>query len=123
MARRWAFLRVVFGRGELTPERNRKETMIQRLLEALQTFWRKALVVLKAAPTWLTLTAVILNILAEEIGGVLPAGSAELFGEWVIRIGAWLGAAVHLIRRLTPVLPDERGILPKDLRLPEHLRR
>ena len=69
-------------------------------------------VVSAAAVTWLTAAGIILTIFSEEIGSVLPTGAAEEWAMWVVRIIAWIGAAVAIIRRVTPVLPDERGVLP-----------
>lgn len=65
-----------------------------------------------AAVTWLTLAATVLTIASEEIGAVLPEGAADDITVWVVRAIAWIGAAVAIIRRVTPVLPEERGVLP-----------
>lgn len=69
-------------------------------------------VILGAAVTWLTAAGLILTIFAEEIASVAPAGAAEDVTVWLVRIVAWIGAAVTIIRRVTPVLPEERGVLP-----------
>lgn len=80
--------------------------------ERLRQFWAKVVVVLRAAPTWLTAAAVVLTTSAEEIGGLLPDGG-EALGQLVVRVVAWIGAAIVIIRRVTPVAPDERGLLPQ----------
>lgn len=69
-------------------------------------------VVLTAAVTWLVLASTIVTILSEEIATVLPAGAATDVGAVALKVVAVLGAAVTIIRRVTPVLPDERGLLP-----------
>lgn len=68
-------------------------------------------VVAGAAVTWLTFAATALTIFAEEIAAVFPDGGAEDATVWILRAVAWLGAAVAIIRRVTPVLPDQRGVL------------
>lgn len=82
-------------------------------MNRMKELWAKVVVVLKAAPTWLTAASAVIIIFSEEIGAVLPAGTAETVGQWAAIAVGWLGAAVSIIRRVTPVLPDERGILPK----------
>lgn len=68
------------------------------------------IVILKAAPTYLTGAAVVLTVFHEEIAGLLPE-SQETLGSYVTLVVAWLGAATQIIRRVTPVAPAERGIL------------
>lgn len=69
-------------------------------------------VILTAAPTWLVFAALTVPIVTEEVAKVLPASWAER----VVTIGGyvvgWLGAAIAIVRRVTTVLPSERGILP-----------
>lgn len=69
-------------------------------------------VVLTALPTWLTLAAVVLTTLAGEISTAWPgAAGGETVVEWLIRVAAWLGAAVAIIRRVTPVTKELHGLL------------
>lgn len=82
------------------------------MTDRLRRLAAQAKVILKAAPTWLTAAAVVLTVLNDEIGGLLPEGAAETFGTIVVTAGAWIGAAINIIRRVTPVLPEERGVLP-----------
>lgn len=79
----------------------------------MSDFIAKVRVVLTAAPTWITLAATLVTIFSEEIGGLLPAGAAETVGTATAVVLAWLGAAVNIIRRVTPVLPGEEGVLPQ----------
>lgn len=60
--------------------------------------------VLRAAPTWLTAIAVGVSAFADEVPGTEPS-------EWAVRVVAWIGAAVAIIRQVTPVTRDQRGLL------------
>lgn len=68
-------------------------------------------VVATSAVTWLQVVAAVLVIAAEEIAKAVPEISDDVTTV-VVRVVAVLGAAVAIIRRVTPVLPDERGLLP-----------
>lgn len=72
----------------------------------------KVKVVLSAAVTWITVAFGVVVIVSDEAVKVLPAGAAETVAGVAVRVVAVLGAAVAIIRRVTPVLPDERGLLP-----------
>lgn len=73
---------------------------------------KRARVILTAAPTYLVAAGAVVSIVADEVSKVLPAGwqdnAAQLAGAAV----GIIGAAVAIVRRVTPVLPHERGILP-----------
>ena len=77
----------------------------------MKNFLARARVVLTAAVTWLQVAAAALVIGAEEIGKAIPEISTDLVA-WSVRVAAVLGAIVATIRRVTPVLPAERGLLP-----------
>lgn len=68
-------------------------------------------VVASAAVTWITAVAVVLPLVAGDIAEVMPA-QAETITHVALIVAGWLGAAVAIIRRVSTVLPDERGILP-----------
>lgn len=72
----------------------------------------RARVILTAAPTYLVAAGAVVTIVADEVSKLLPPGwqdnAAQIAGAAV----GILGAAVAIIRRVTPVLPAERGILP-----------
>jgi len=70
----------------------------------------RARVVLRAAPTWLTALSVMLTAAAHEISTVAPDGGQDVV-RWLITAAAWLASAVAIIRRVTPVPADQRGIL------------
>ena len=73
--------------------------------------WARARVIWQAAPTWLTGAAVAITVTNEEIASLLPAGAATTAGRWALLATGWLGAAVAIIRRVTPVPADQRGLL------------
>lgn len=78
----------------------------------LRDLYRKTLVVLTAAPTYLAGAVMVLTIFREEVVSVLPdAWQADATGVIVSVVGA-LAAAIAVIRRVTPVLKGERGLLP-----------
>jgi hypothetical protein len=72
----------------------------------------RILVVLKAVPTYLVIASTIVTIATEEIADELPNSGAE----WLVRVGGKvvgvIGAAVLIIRRSTPVIEAQRGLLP-----------
>lgn len=76
-------------------------------------FAAKVRVVLTAAVTYLTLAVTVITIFAEEIASVLPEGVAETVGMYGVTAVAWITVAISIIRRVSPVLPEERGILPQ----------
>ena len=75
--------------------------------------WARIVVILKAAPTWLIAASTIITIASEEIVKILPDNLDITATRYATAALGALGAAIVLIRRLTPVLPDERGILPQ----------
>lgn len=81
-------------------------------MEKLNELIAKAKVIAQAVVTWLVFASVVLTFAAGEIADVVPGETGEAITVWVLRVVAWLGVAVGIIRRVTPVAPDERGILP-----------
>lgn len=69
-------------------------------------------VILRAAPTYLVAVSTVITIANEEIVDLLPDAWQGGAANAVVVLLAWLGAAVSIIRRVEPVLPAERGILP-----------
>jgi hypothetical protein len=68
-------------------------------------------VVLTAAPTYLTAAATAIALAREEIAATFPT-AAEPIARWAVPVAAALLCAARIIRRVTPVLPEERGLLP-----------
>jgi hypothetical protein len=63
-----------------------------------------------AAPTYLVAVAAILPLIASDLAEVMP-GQAETITSGVLIVVGWLGAAIAIIRRVTPVAKAERGLL------------
>lgn len=85
----------------------RKMSKIKRWVHGLV---RRALVVAKAAPTYLVLASVVLAGLAQNLPELGPVG--ETAARWIGTVLAVLAGAVSIIRRVTPVLEKaERGLL------------
>jgi hypothetical protein len=77
----------------------------------LKSLTARVQAILKAAPTYFVALAAVLTFAASTVdgwGGTWPTAAA-----WAIRLAAWLGSATAIIRRVTPVPADQRGILPK----------
>lgn len=86
------------------------------ILDAL-TQWIKDLgprlrVILTAAVTWLLVAQAALVAFADQIGPLLPTPWADRINAFIISAVAVIVAVIAIIRRVTPVLPEERGILP-----------
>jgi hypothetical protein len=77
----------------------------------MNEFWARVRVFFKSAPTYLVAASAAVTILTEEISqeltGDVAANVVSLGGKAV----SIIAAAVAIIRRVTPVLPDERGML------------
>ena len=67
--------------------------------------------VAKAAVTWLVIGGAVLSIVASELAGALGADHVAV--QYATTAATALGVALAIIRQVTPVLPDQRGILPK----------
>lgn len=78
-------------------------------------FLARVRVVLTAAPTYITTVAMVATVASEEIARAFPA-AAEPVGRVAVVVAAVAGAAVAIIRRVTPVLPAARGLLPAEQR-------
>lgn len=69
----------------------------------------KLKVIASAAVTWLIAASVVVSAVAPQLAELFPQ-SAEDITTWAARVVAWLGAAVLIVRRVTPVPADQRGI-------------
>lgn len=78
----------------------------------MTTLLARLRVLLTAAPTWIVAASTIVVALSEEIGRAFPAVSDEL-GAIAAVVLAALAAAHQIVRRVSPVLKIERGLLPK----------
>lgn len=68
-------------------------------------------VLLTAAPTWITAFSTIVVAFSDEISAAFPASNEEV-ARWSLIVLAALTAAGNIVRRVTPVLAGERGLLP-----------
>ena len=73
----------------------------------INAFIDKVRVVLTAAVTWITAAVVILQVaLAQNVISDVPEATSVI-GQIIV----WLLGAIAIIRRVTPVASDERGIV------------
>lgn len=72
----------------------------------------KVKVVLTALPTYMTAAAVIITIAANQLAELLPDKTAGIV-QWSATIVGFLTAAIAVIRKVTPVLPSQTGLLPQ----------
>lgn len=74
---------------------------------------QKVKVFLTALPTYLAVVTAVLTALAQHIVPLLPESVAVQVSAWIVLALGWITAIVTTIRRLTPVEPWERGMLPR----------
>ena len=76
-------------------------------------FVEGAKVVLKAAPLWISAALAFVTLVVTDVVPLLPdawQGNVLSVTGTVIAV---LTAALTIVRRVTPVEPDQRGILPQ----------
>jgi len=73
----------------------------------------RTLVLLKAAPTYLTAIALVAGVLITNLPD-LPFDLPEVVGQVLAGLVATIAVAVAIVRGVTPVLEDARGLLPAD---------
>lgn len=78
----------------------------------LQTQGARLRVILTAAVTWLLVAQATLVGFADQLGPFIPTPWADRVNAALISALAVIAAIITIIRRVTPVLPSERGILP-----------
>jgi hypothetical protein len=64
-----------------------------------------------AVNTWLVAAALIAPIIIGEVAEELPSDKAEVFTKWGSKVVSWIGAAIAIVRRSTPVIKSQRGLL------------
>ena len=82
-------------------------------MKQLPALIARAKVLAASAVTWLLAAATIITLAAGELAKVFPDNAATI-GALAIRAVAFTGGAVAIIRRVTPVLDQARGLLPAD---------
>lgn len=81
-------------------------------MDKLKNLGKRILVVLKAAPTWLTAASAVAVTFADEIAPLIPSPWSERVSAAALSVVSVLAAAIVVIRRVSPVPAAERGILP-----------
>jgi hypothetical protein len=76
----------------------------------MSKFLARVRVLLTAAPTWIIAAVAVVQVAAVEAAKVLPE-EADTIAAWSARAVALLLGIVAVVRRVTPVLPQERGLL------------
>jgi hypothetical protein len=71
----------------------------------------RAAVLADAVVTYLLAAAVGISAAAEEITAAAPEGW-DTATAWALRVVAWIAASVAVVRRVTPVAAEQRGLLP-----------
>lgn len=79
-------------------------------MDKLNALLDRLLVILRAAPTYLTALALVAGILVDELGDI--AGIPAVVVQTIAAVAAGLAVAITIIRRVTPVLDSARGLLP-----------
>lgn len=80
-------------------------------MNKLLGLWARIKVVLSAAVTWIVVAQTVIVIFRDEVSKVLPTPFAERFEMYAATVLAVLAAVVAVIRRVTPVEPEWRGLL------------
>jgi len=79
----------------------------------MQHLLDRILVLLKAAPTYLTAVALVAGVLLTNLPD-LPFDIPDVVGQALAGLVATVTVAVAIVRGVTPVLEDARGLLPAD---------
>lgn len=72
-------------------------------------------VIATAAVTWLVAASAAAQLVADDAAEILDPvvpGLSDDVVAWALRVVGWLGVAVTIIRRVTPVPESQRGVLP-----------
>lgn len=70
-------------------------------------------VILTAAPTYLAIVVAVAPQVATWVAEVLPAPASERVVAVVLTFATVAAATLELIRRVTPVVKAQRGLLPQ----------
>lgn len=80
--------------------------------------------ILTSVVTYITIVQAALLIFAEELADLFVDGQAKDVIAVIVMVIAVLGAIVNIIRRVTPVLPDQRGlVLPQGASSVVHVKK
>lgn len=86
--------------------------LLTRIAGFLKEVGERAKVVATALVTWLVVLVAALQVVIDEIAPLLPAPWDQKVTSWLLSAISVVSVAILIIRRVTPVPPEERGILP-----------
>jgi cytochrome c biogenesis factor len=72
----------------------------------------KVKTLLTSAVSYITLAIVVLTAATPYVANLVDGETAEVVVEWSARAITFLGGVVLIVRRVTPVPPEERGLTP-----------
>lgn len=78
----------------------------------MTTFLARVRVLLRSAETWLIVAAGVVVALTPTVTELCPEGWRADAATIAARVGAVMAASVLVVRRVTTLLPGERGLLP-----------
>ncbi len=102
----WELARVKVNRAALY-----NSTLYRRRMTKFQTLIAKAKVLATAAVTYIVLAPLVVPIVVDELVKVLPSAQGIVVAAVAAKILSWIGAAIAIVRRVTPVLKEHRGLL------------
>lgn len=70
-------------------------------------------VILTAFPTYASVVAVVLTFVGAQVAEHFDGDVSKWITKVVAGLVAVIGAAIAIVRRVTTVLPEQRGILPQ----------
>lgn len=82
-------------------------------MQWLVDVWARVLVLARSLPGRVIALAAVVSALAEQIAGVLPAEAAADPAAVVVQILTAVAAIIVVVRNVTPVPVEQRGILPR----------
>lgn len=86
--------------------------LLTRIAGFLKEVGERAKVVATALVTWLVVLVAALQVVIDEIAPLLPAPWDQKVTAWLLSAISVVSVAILIIRRVTQVPPEERGILP-----------
>lgn len=84
--------------------------------DRIRKLWQGALVLAKALPTYLAIAAAVIPVLASSIADVVPNGWEDDVVRWGLTAAGIITAVTQVVKRVTPVLKHQQGILGPELR-------
>lgn len=73
----------------------------------------RAVVLASSVVTYVLAAVAGITFAADELAAAAPEG-AETAASWLLLVATWLTGAVAVVRRVSQVAKDQRGLLPPD---------